>query len=129
MKQCVQSMREKYIEKGYYLVEIDPVVTEAAEDLIDLEFTIKEGRKVLIQNIDITGNEAMPDQKVTRFMQTKKAGLVPWLTSSGTFDEYTLDDDSQVIRSVYLEEGYVDVKVSKPRTFLSLDKKYIQISI
>jgi outer membrane protein insertion porin family len=129
VKQCIQSMREKYIEKGYYLVEIDPVVTEAAEDLIDLEFTIKEGRKVLIQNIDITGNEAMPDQKVTRFMQTKKAGLVPWLTSSGTFDEYTLDDDSQVIRSVYLEEGYVDVKVSKPRTFLSLDKKYIQISI
>ena len=129
VQQSIQAMREKYIEKGYYLVEIEPIVTEVGDDLIDLELNVREGRKVLIQNVDITGNENLADNKITRFMQTKKAGLVPWLTSSGTFDEYALSDDQQIIRSVYLEEGYVDVQVGKPRTFLSLDKKHIQVSI
>ena len=37
VQQNIQAMREKYIEKGYYLVEIEPIVTEVGDDLIDFE--------------------------------------------------------------------------------------------
>ena len=64
-----------------------------------------------------------------RFLQTKQAGIVPWLTSSGTFNEMALDADLQIIRSVFLEEGYVDVQVDPPQVYLSPDKRFIYITV
>ena len=46
----------------------------------------------------------------------------------GSFNETTLDGDAQILRSVFMEEGFVDAKVSPPRTYLALDKKTISIS-
>lgn len=129
VKRNTQRLREKYVEKGYYLVQIEPVVTEAPGDQVDLTFEITEGRKVIVQRIDITGNESLPDRKVRRYLQTKQGGAIPWLTSSGTFNEANLENDAQIVRSVYLEEGYVDVVVDEPKVYLSPDKRSIFISI
>src|SRR6185436_3030009 len=87
-----------------------------------------ENRKVMVQSIDITGNEHIPDRKIRRYMQTKQAGIIPWLTNSGTFDETNLETDAQIIRQVFLEEGYVDAKVDRPKVYLSPDKRYIYIT-
>ena len=42
----IQRLREAYIEKGYYLVEIEPVVKEISDDAVELTFQIVENRKV-----------------------------------------------------------------------------------
>ena len=129
IKENIQRMREKYLEKGFYLVEIEPVVREVGDDLVDLTFEITEHRKVLVQSIDITGNENIPDRKIIRYLQTKEAGLIPWLTSSGTFNEITIEEDAQIVNSVFLEEGFVDVQVDKPLVYLAPDKRFIYITI
>jgi outer membrane protein insertion porin family len=123
-----QRIRDKYVEKGYYLVDIDPVTREVGDDQVELTFEITENRKVMVQSIDITGNEHIPDRKIRRYMQTKQAGIIPWLTNSGTFDETNLETDRDVIRQVFLEEGYVDVKVGESKVYLSPDKRFIYIT-
>ncbi len=123
----IQRLREAYIEKGYYLVEIEPVVKEISDDAVELTFDIVENRKVLVSNIDFTGNENIRSSKLRRFLQTRQAGILPFM-GGGSFNEATLDADSQVLRSVFMEEGYVDAKVSPPRTYLALDKKTISVS-
>ena len=125
----IQRIRDKYVEKGFYLVEIEPVILELPDDMVELTLRITENRKVLVQRIDITGNDNIPDRKIRRFLQTKQAGILPWLTSSGTFNELALQDDVQIVRSVFLEEGYVDVRVDPPQVFLSPDKRFIYISV
>ena len=125
----VERIREKYIEKGFYLAEIEVEIREYGDQLVELIFHITEHRKVLVQSIDITGNENLTDRQIRRYMQTKQAGIVPWLTSSGTFNELILEADVQVVRSVYLEEGYVDVQVDPPQIYLSPDKRFIYITI
>lgn len=127
--QNVKAIRDKYLEKGFYLAEVTPVIKPVGDDLVDLVFKIVENRKVLVQSIDITGNEHVDDGKIKKFMQTKEAGIVPWLTSSGTYIEENLDNDTYVVRSVLLEEGYVDAQVDHPSVFLSPDKRYIYITI
>jgi outer membrane protein insertion porin family len=122
-------MRDKYVEKGFYLVEIEPIILELPNDMVELTLKIVENRKVLVQRIDITGNDNIPDRKIRRYLQTKQAGILPWLTSSGTFSELALQDDVQLVRSVFLEEGYVDVRVDPPQVFLSPDKRFIYVSI
>lgn len=127
--QNVKAIKDKYLEKGFFLAEVEPVFTAAGDDLVDLTFQITEHRKVVVQTIDITGNENVPDAKLKRFMQTKAGGILPWLTSSGTFIQENLENDVYILRSVYLEEGYVDAQVSDPKVFLSPDKRYIYVTI
>ncbi len=125
----ITRMRDKYLEKGFYLVEIEPQIHDVGDDIVELEFVVTENKKVRVQRIDIVGNTAVPDKKIRRFLQTKQAGIVPWLTNSGVFNEATLEADSQIVRSVMLEEGYVDVKVEPPTTYLSADKKFIYVTM
>ena len=129
IKRNVAALREKYLDKGYYLVQINPKITPVGNDQVDLTFEIDEGRKVLVQQIDITGNEGVPDRKIRRFLQTKQAGPIPLLTNSGTFREENLEADVQIVRSVFLEEGYVDVAVDEPKVYLSPDRRAIYITI
>ncbi len=129
VRRNARAIRDKYVEKGFYLAEVEPVVEDAGDDMVRLTFKITENRKVLVQRIDITGNEELPDRKIRRYMKTRQAGILPWLTSSGTFDEATLDEDVQIVRSVYLENGYVDATVDAPQVYLSPDKRYIYITI
>lgn len=124
-----QRIRDLYVEKGYFLAEVEPQLTEVGEDLVELTFDIVENRKVIVQSIDITGNDGVADRKIKRFLQTREGGIAPWITSSGTFAWESLDADIQIIKSVYLEEGYVDATVGEPKVYISPDKRYIYISV
>ena len=129
IKDNIARIREKYLEKGFYLAEIEPKVHVVADDIVELEFAIKEHKKVRVQRIDIVGNEKIPDHKIRKFMQTKQAGIVPWLTNSGVFNEAILEADTQIVRTVFLEEGFVDVKIEPATTYLSPDKRFIYATI
>jgi outer membrane protein insertion porin family len=122
------AIRDLYVEKGYYLVDIDVTTEVVGDDQVDVVFNIKENRKVLVQRVDFTGNDHIPSSKIKRFMQIREGGFVPWLTSSGTFKRELLDADKQTVAAVFLEEGYIDVQVDPPKVYLSPDKRYIFIS-
>jgi outer membrane protein insertion porin family len=128
LKNSVELMRDKYVEKGFYLASIEPVVIPVGEDQVEVVFQIVENRKVIVQRIEFTGNDNVIDSKIKRYMQTKEGGFAPWLTSTGNFDQDLLDTDREIIRFVFMEEGYVDAKVDPPKVYLSPDKRYIYIS-
>lgn len=124
----VRAIRDLYVEKGFYLVDIDIEREAIGEDQVDITLRIEENRKVLVQRVEFTGNDHIPASKVKRFLQIKEGGFVPWLTSSGTYDGAMLDTDRQIVAQVFLEEGYVDVQVDPPKVYLSPDKRFIYIS-
>ena len=124
-----QRIRELYVDKGYFLAEIEPVVHEVSASLVDLEFAITENRKVYVETVDITGNESLDDRAILKFMSTRPAGALPWLTGAGTYRSADLDNDVYVVRSVFLEEGFVDVQVAEPKVYLSPDKRTIAVTI
>ena len=89
----VKAIKDKYLEKGYFLVDVQPVFKPVGDDLVELTFRITENRKVLIQQVDITGKDHLADAKILRYMQTRPGGILPWLTSTGTFKQEALDND------------------------------------
>lgn len=128
LKQNTARLRDLYVEKGYYLADIEAVVEPVTDDLVEVVFKIDENRKVVVQRIDITGNDHVSDSKIKRYLQVKEGGVAPWLTGQGSFKEEELEMDAYTLRSVFLEEGYVDVQVAPPQVFLSPDKRSIFIS-
>lgn len=125
----VKAIRDKYLEKGFYLADVKAELKPVDDVSVDLVFDITENRKVIVQKVDITGNDHVPDRKFRRYMQTRPGGILPWLTNSGTFIEANLDTDADAIQYVLLQEGYVDAKVDEPKVYLSPDKRYIYVSI
>lgn len=121
----VAKIRDVYVEKGFYLAEIEPVYEKVGSDQVDVVFSIKENRKVVVQRVEFTGNEHVAAGKIKRFLQIKEAGFLPWLFNSGTFRRDQLESDQQTVSFVFLEEGYLDVKVEPPNVYLSPDKRYI----
>lgn len=124
----IQAVRDLYMEKGFYLAEVQARIEPVADDQVDVVFDIVEGRKVLVQSIEFTGNDNLPDSRIKRFLQIKEGGFLPWLSSAGTFRRDLLEADAQTVSAVYLEEGYVDVQVQPPNVYLSPDKRYIFIT-
>lgn len=127
VKSNTDRLRDKYVEKGYYLAEIDPVITDVGDDQVDITFDIREGRKVVVQRVEIVGNDQLPDHKIEKFLQTKEGGIAPWLTSRGTFKKDGIQNDPYIVEEVYREEGFVDIKVDPPEIFLSPDKRFIYV--
>jgi outer membrane protein insertion porin family len=124
----IQEIRELYIDKGYYLVEITVEKQEVGDDQVDVTFRIKENRKVIVQDVSFTGNDHIADNKIQKYLAIKEGGPVPWLTSSGTFKQSELESDQQRVSLVFLEEGYVEVQVDPPKVYLSPDKRFIYIN-
>jgi len=129
VKKNVEHIRDLYVEKGYFLVDVQTEVQVVGVDQVELVFHIEENRKVLVQRVDITGNENVPSSRIKRFMKTKEGGAVPWLTSRGTFKREDLDMDTETIRYVLLDEGFVDASVDAPKVYLSPDKRFIYVAI
>ncbi len=129
LKANIRRMRDKYLEKGFYLVEIEPVIREVGDDMVELTFEIVEHRKVLVQKVEITGNENIPDRKIKKFLQTREAGILPWLSNSGTFNEFAVQDDVQIVRQVLMEEGYYEAEAEPAQVYLSPDKRFIHVTI
>ena len=129
IKTNADKIRDKYVEKGYYLADVQPVITRVTDDLVDLTFKITENHKVVIESIQFTGNDDVPDYKIKRYMKTKVGGILPWLSSKGAFKRDVLQQDVYTMRYVFLENGFVDVKIDDPKIYLSPDKRFIYISV
>jgi len=124
----VQALQQKYVEKGYFLAEITPKVAATADNQVDVTYEVNEHAKVEIKELRLVGNDHVPKDDITPYMQNKEGGLLPW-SAGGKFREEALDADVQAVQAVYLERGYVEVKVSRPAVQLSADRRYLFITI
>ncbi|MEO0602210.1 MAG: outer membrane protein assembly factor BamA [Myxococcota bacterium] len=128
IKENVTRIRDLYVEKGFDLAEVDANYVQVGADQVDVVFEIVENRKVVVQRIDLVGNDRVADKKIRRFLRTKRAGPLSFLGSGGTFRRELLEQDREIIRQVYLEEGFLDARIDPPKIYLSPDKRYIFIS-
>jgi outer membrane protein insertion porin family len=122
-------IHDKYIEKGYYLVEISHRIKTRPNNEVDIVFEIHEHAKVAVRRITFLGNHNVPDDELRGAMQTQEGGWFSFLTQSGNYREDAIEQDVIGIQAVYYDRGFINVHVSKPTVELSPDKRYIYISI
>ncbi len=91
-------------------------------------FQITEGPKGRIKKITFKGNQHLKSADLKRVMQTKEWTLFSILTKTGILDEDILKNDVQILNAYYIDNGYLDSKVSEPKIDLR-DSKRIRIEI
>jgi len=122
-------IEEVYLDKGYYLVEVEHSVQQLEGNEVNVVFDIRENRKVLIKQIDIVGNAAFPDSRLKMFMQTKEAGILPGAGKAGTYKQDVLLSDIEQLTAFYVEFGYLNVRVGTPEVTLSPNKRWVFITV
>ncbi len=135
IRKNTRKIKELYVEKGYFLAEVDHELKKKAGNSVALTFVIDEHAKVEVKRINIIGNANIPDEDIkgegmkTGQMETREGGFFSFLTSSGTYKEDALKRDVLRITEHYYNNGYLNVKVSEPIVEISRDRKHLFITI
>ncbi len=129
IRKSVKKIQEKYVEKGFYLAEVTHRVEPKPENQVEIVFVVDEHAKVQVKSIRIIGNERVPADELKPFMQTQEGGYLSFIFSSGTYREEAFQRDLQAIQAVYLDRGFVNVKVGKPAISLSPDKRFLYATV
>ncbi|MBA2919340.1 outer membrane protein assembly factor BamA [Sphingomonas sp. MAH-20] len=114
---------ELYRRQGRYGATVDPQMVMLDQNRVDIVYSIHEGGKSRVQQINIIGNEKFSDGRLRHEMATKQARLTSFFSSNTTFDPDRLAYDQQKLRQFYLTEGYADFRVVSAIAELTPDKR------
>jgi len=129
VKKNVEKIHDVYLDKGFYLAEVDYEVKRQGPNDVDVVFKIDERAKVEIRRVNFVGNSAVSDEELRGAMSTQEGGYFSFVTSSGTYKEDQFQRDLLLVTAHYYDRGYVNVKISRPEITLSPDKRYMYIQI
>ena len=117
IRQIETVLREMMAEKGFTNAEISHKVSTVAggPKLVNVTFTIGEGPKIKIRDVEFVGNVAKSDGTLQRKIKDNKpAGLFGFILRGGTYQEAKFESDADLIQSYYRNEGYVQAQVGQP---------------
>ncbi|HEY6105704.1 MAG TPA: POTRA domain-containing protein, partial [Anaeromyxobacteraceae bacterium] len=129
VRRSVKKIQEKYVEKGYYLAEVTSRLEEKPDNQVVVVFVVNEHAKVQVRRVSFLGNAHLSRDEILPYLQTQEGGFLDFLSSAGTYKEEAIQRDVQAVQAVYLEHGYVNVKVGRPSVSLSPDKRFLYVTI
>ncbi|MFA6078719.1 MAG: outer membrane protein assembly factor BamA [Candidatus Omnitrophota bacterium] len=122
----IAEIKALYIKKGYPMVDVTYKLDVGKElNKAKIMITVDEKSHIKVVKIAITGNKAIPSQKILKALETKPAWF---FIRPGIFKEDVFQDDLERIRALYDDEGYLDVETT-PKMDYSEDGKLLYITI
>jgi outer membrane protein insertion porin family len=122
VKVSVENFRKLYEEKGYYDVQIIPIVDLVEEGQARLTYFIEEGQKAYIKTIIFEGKNVLEDKELSKLMANQE---YHWLWSlfsdRGVLRREEVSNDVERVKEIYMNKGYLDIQVGLPR--IDLDEK------
>ena len=118
-KRAVAKAKKAFITRveseGYYDTIVN-VKTEKIHDGIAVTFDVNKGEKITIKKVNFVGAKALSKGEIEKNLANKEAESLGWLPgrNSGNANIKQLSYDAYRAKDTYLEQGYLDVTVSKP---------------
>ncbi len=120
-----KSILNLYQQKGYATAKVDIITERVEPGLVRIIYSIDEGTKARIKQIEIEGNMALSDKQIKKVMKTKPAR---WFIG-GKYDETKFETDIEKIVEKYGESGYLDAKVTHTDVLYTDGGKRLKIKL
>ncbi len=124
-----QNIKRLYAERGFYNNKLETTVTPMDRNRVRVLLQMTENSITKIRSVHIEGAKGLPESEVLDEMHLRPSGMWSWYTRSDRYAETRLNEDLELIRSLYSREGFLDFKVLSSKVNISEDKKYIDITI
>lgn len=123
-----------YKRQGYHFIEVESLVTGEGEERSEIIFQIREGPKVYVKDVEIEGNDSIPDEGILLWRKslaksarvvTKGRGLFAWW--GHRYVEEVIEQDRIALVQEYRDRGYLDAVVDV-RTEFSDDRSAVWVT-
>ncbi|MCP3957805.1 MAG: outer membrane protein assembly factor BamA [bacterium] len=115
LKRLKLAIEELYKEKGYRFAEVSYTLEETVPGQRRAIYTIDEGDKVKIGDIDFDGNTVYGDWRLRMAMKgTKQSGIISKFTKKDIYNPAKIEEDLDKVRDLYRKAGYKDVLIARP---------------
>lgn len=129
LERLEQELRQQYFARGKYNVRIDVDTKELPRNRVSIDIRIAEGKPARIRRISIVGNRAFDDEEL---QDDFKSGRKPWWNPFSTRNQYAkakLAGDLEILRSYYLDRGYLRFDIASTEVAITPDNRDIYITI
>ncbi|MEN8106488.1 MAG: outer membrane protein assembly factor BamA [Pseudomonadota bacterium] len=124
-----QELQRQYFSRGKYSVKINTTVTPLERNRVGILIDISEGQVARIKQINIVGNHQFPDKELTDDFSLEPPNIFSFVTKSDQYSKQKLAADLEILRSFYLDRGYLNFNITSTQVSITADKKDIYITI
>ncbi len=125
----IESFRKLYREEGYFQAEIIPIIDMVESNQARLTYFIQEGQQAYIESIQFDGRNVLEKDELLDFMRNQEYSW-PWslISDDGILHRDEIPNDVDRIKEVYMNKGYLDVRVGAPRIELDESQEWFTVS-
>jgi len=115
--QRVKSLiEEMYGEKGYRFATAQYTVQDVGPNEKKVVFTVDEGDRVRISEIQFEGNTVFSDSRLRLVMKnTKESAFISRISKKDLYDPAKLQEDLDKVRELYRGAGYKNIVIGDPK--------------
>ena len=129
MDKAEQELKRQYVARGKYGVNVNTTVTELERNRVAIVFNVVEGETSKIKQISIIGNQAFSEKELKGLMQLDTPNWLSWFTKNDQYSKQKLSADLEILRSRYLDAGYLEFSIDSTQVSITPDKEHIYITI
>ena len=109
-------IEELYREKGFRLAQAEYRLEEVSATERRVTFTIDEGDKIRIGDLDFEGNTVFADRRLRWAMKkTKESGLLSRMLKRDVYKPAVFGEDLDNVADLYKRAGYKNVLLGEPK--------------
>lgn len=129
VKESAEKIEQSYRDDGYYRAQVIPIIQSIDEDRKRLTFFIKEGKQTKIKTVNFVGAEHVDAGDMLGIMANREYMIgLSWFSDRGVLRSEELSNDVERIKEVYMNHGYLNVRVSQPVVELTPDKDWLTVT-
>lgn len=117
----VQRILDLYRRSGRFAATVQPKLVKLEQNRVDLVFEITEGKRTGIRSIKFVGNKNFSDDELRTVINTRETAWWRFFSSTDYYDPDRMNYDRELLRKFYLNQGYVDFRVSSAVAELTPD--------
>ncbi|MDH3870635.1 MAG: outer membrane protein assembly factor BamA, partial [Gammaproteobacteria bacterium] len=124
-----QELQRQYFSRGKYAVRLDTTVTPLERNRVGILIDISEGQVARIKQINIVGNSHYPDAELLDDFTLNTPTFFSFITKNDQYSKQKLAADLEILRSFYLDRGYLNFDITSTQVSITPDKKDIYITV
>jgi outer membrane protein insertion porin family len=129
LEKVTQELQRQYFSRGKYAVRIDTTVTPLERNRVGILIDISEGAVARIKQINIIGNSTFSDAELLDEFSLTTPTLFSAFTKSDQYSKQALSADLEILRTYYLDRGYLKFHINSTQVSITPDKKDIYITV
>src|SRR3990167_4706455 len=129
LKTIETALLDEYYSHGKYNARINIQVVPAENDSVAVYINISEGLTATIKQINIIGNEAFSEHKLSDQFQLTTPSLFSFINHDDQYSSEKLAGDLDKLTAYYLNRGYIHFRIDSSQVSMTPDRKHVYITI